>query len=83
MSSFFCTGVFKEDGPYSAYIDINSVPELKQSMIDSSGVKIGANITLSNAIDVLQKASELDGYKYTAQMSKHLKRVANVPVRNV
>lgn len=76
-------GVFKEDGPYSAYIDVNSVPELKQSMMDTSGVKIGANVSLSNAIDLLQKASEIDGYSYTAQISKHLKRVANVPVRNV
>ncbi|XP_021947093.1 xanthine dehydrogenase/oxidase [Folsomia candida] len=76
------TGVFKDDGPFAAFIDINSVPELKRSMIETSGVKIGANVTLCNAIDQLQKASEIDGYEYCAQMSKHLKRVANVPIRN-
>ncbi|OXA54699.1 Xanthine dehydrogenase [Folsomia candida] len=76
------TGVFKDDGPFSAFIDINSVPELKRSMIETSGVKIGANVTLCYAIDQLQKASEIDGYAFCAQMSKHLKRVANVPIRN-
>jgi xanthine dehydrogenase/oxidase len=76
-------GVFKEDGPYSAFIDVNSVPELKQSMIDTSEVKLGANLTLSSAIEMFQKASEMDGYNYTAQISKHLKRVANMPIRNV
>jgi len=40
-------------------------------------------VTLSDAIDLLEKASELDGYFYAAQMSKHIKRVANTPVRNV
>ncbi|ODM92327.1 Abscisic-aldehyde oxidase [Orchesella cincta] len=76
------TGVFKNDGPYQAYIDINNVSELKQSMVQTTGVTLGANLTISTAIELLQKASELDGYSYTAGMVKHLKRVANVPVRN-
>ncbi|CAL8082189.1 unnamed protein product [Orchesella dallaii] len=76
------TGVFKYDGPYQVYIDINNIPELKQSKVDASEVSIGANVTISMAIDLLQKASELDGYSYTADMVKHIKRVANLPVRN-
>jgi hypothetical protein len=51
--------------------------------MDPTGVELGGGVTLSHAIELLQKASEMDGYSYTAQMSKHLKRVANTPVRNV
>jgi xanthine dehydrogenase iron-sulfur cluster and FAD-binding subunit A len=77
-------GVFKNDGPYQAYLDVNDIPELRQLKLDaSSGVEIGTGTTLTQAIDWLKKASEMDGYAYTAQMSKHIKRVANVPVRNV
>ncbi|OXA40303.1 putative aldehyde oxidase 1 [Folsomia candida] len=37
-----------------------TVPELKRSMIEPYGVKIGANVTLCYAMDQLQKASEIE-----------------------
>lgn len=77
------TGVFKNDGPYQAYVDVNNVPELKQGMVEHSGVVLGANLTISQGIEMLERAAELDGYKYAGEMAKHWKRVANVPVRNV
>lgn len=64
-------------------MDINNIPELKQSSVGYNGVTLGASISISMAIDLLQKASELDGYRYAGQMATHMKRVANVPVRNV
>ncbi|XP_035713400.1 xanthine dehydrogenase/oxidase isoform X1 [Folsomia candida] len=77
------TGVYKNDGPYQAYLDISSVPELKNAVLSATtGVQIGAGVTLFHAIDHFQKASELPGYFYMAQISKHLKRVANTPIRN-
>lgn len=78
-----CAGVFKHDGPYQAYVDVNNIPELKQSSVTSSDVSLGGNVTITVAIGLLQKAAELDGYSYAGQIAKHLKRVANVPVRNV
>jgi xanthine dehydrogenase/oxidase len=77
------TGVYKDDGPFFAFIDINSVPDLKNVTMNTSRVQLGASVTLASAIDLLQRASQLEGYAYTAQISKHLKRVANTPVRNV
>jgi len=79
----FCAGVFKNDGPYEVFLDINNIPDLKVATLEPTGVVLGAGTTLTSAITLLLDASKLPGYEYTAKMSKHLERVANVPVRNV
>lgn len=79
----FVSGVYKHDGPYQAYMDIMGVPELKVIRLESRGVVLGGALTLADAIEQLQNASTIDGFEYTAQMSKHIQRVANVPIRNV
>jgi len=77
------SGVFKYDGPYQAYVDVNSIAELGKTVLDSKEVVIGASVTLSSLIELFSKAAEIDGFKYTGDMGTHLKRVANTPVRNV
>ena len=65
------------------YIEINGVAELRAHLITDDHVKLGANITLSKAIELLLAASKLEGFEYTAYLAKHWARIANTPVRNV
>ena len=39
-------------------------------------------MTISEAIEALKKASEMDGYEYCKDIAKHWQRVANTPIRN-
>ena len=45
-------------------------------------VILGGAVTISEAIEALKKASEMDGYEYCKDMAKHWQRVANTPIRN-
>ncbi|XP_035702304.1 xanthine dehydrogenase/oxidase isoform X3 [Folsomia candida] len=77
------TGVYKHEGPYSSYIEINGIPELKQKKVDSSEVLLGGGVTLADAIEFLGDISKTkSGFEYMAHISTHLERVANAPVRN-
>jgi xanthine dehydrogenase/oxidase len=76
-------GVYRDVGPGDVYIDLNLVPELVE-VKRTEGLTIGAGITLSRAIEILERAGNSQpGYKYAALIAKHFRRVANVPVRNV
>ena len=77
------TGIFKNEGPFDAFLDINDVPELRVLSVESGGLVLGGGTPISLAIETLMKASELRGFEYAAVMSKHMKRVANVHIRNV
>lgn len=76
-------GVFKNDGPYQGYIDINDIPDLKHTSIDSDGVIMGGSVTLTTAIDVFDRASKQEGLEYAQQFYVHFRRVACLSVRNV
>lgn len=76
------TGVFKEDGPYAGYLEVNGVAELTTQVVNKSEAVLGAANTLTRTIEFLQDLSKKEGFEYAAQMSKHIKRVANTPVRN-
>lgn len=43
---------------------------------------IGANVTLTELMAILEEASHTVGYEYCSELVKHLDLVANVPVRN-
>lgn len=59
-----------------------SVPELRSHRIGQDLV-IGANVTLSEIIDILNKASETVGFEYCKRLATHVGKIANVAVRNV
>ena len=44
---------------------------------------LGGAITITTAIECLQKYMEMDGFDYFKTVIKHWKRVANVSVRNL
>ncbi|CAL8096700.1 unnamed protein product [Orchesella dallaii] len=76
------TGIFKNDGPYQTFIDINGIPELRKTVVDDSGITIGGGVSLTQIINLLQEANETAGLEYGKRIATHLERVANVSVRN-
>ncbi|CAL8110876.1 unnamed protein product [Orchesella dallaii] len=75
-------GVYKNDGPYVGYIDINHIPELKKSSVDQSGIVLGGNVTLTWAMDLFKLAPKTDGFVYTEEFYNLFLRIAGHPVRN-
>ena len=49
---------------------------------ETKGAMFGAAVTLSELIKELDHLSRSPGYRHCAQMAKHLRVVANTPVRN-
>ena len=76
-------GVYRRnDEDLQVYIDINDVEELHSYKMGKE-IVIGANTTLTNTMDIFQKAVKMPGFEYCETMRKHIDLVANVPVRNV
>lgn len=75
-------GVFKNDGPYSAYITTNGIKEMYTVTMESP-LKLGANVSLTRCIEVFKHMAESDpGYDYLHALVSHWQVVANVSVRN-
>lgn len=75
-------GVFKNDGPYTAYIATSGVKEL-YTVNNQSPLELGANVSLTRAIEVFQHLATSDpGYLYLKTLADHWQVVANVSVRN-
>ncbi|ODN05815.1 Aldehyde oxidase 4 [Orchesella cincta] len=77
------TGIFKNQGPYKTFIDINGIPELKKTSVDKNGIVLGGGTTLTETINLLRESAKLPGFEYGKRASTHLERVANVSVRNI
>ncbi|KAL9979239.1 hypothetical protein ACROYT_G016871 [Oculina patagonica] len=78
-------GIFKNDGPFDVMIDITKVKELhtipSATEVPNGDFVIGAGVPLNTLIKVLdEQANVVSGYKVLAD---HVRKVANVPVRNV
>nr|XP_039264202.1 indole-3-acetaldehyde oxidase-like [Styela clava] len=75
------TGIFKFEKPYDVYIDTKLVPELYEIKNDETSLTLGANVSLNNLISIFEQNSS---HSVTFNvMAKHIKKIANVPVRNV
>lgn len=44
---------------------------------------IGGNVTLANTISTLMEASKMNGFEYALDLANHIRKMANVAVRNV
>ncbi|KAG1672397.1 Xanthine dehydrogenase [Nymphon striatum] len=51
-------GVFKYDGPYEHFIDVKVIPELYEITSTDDKIVLGANITLTQMIEVFKKKTE-------------------------
>lgn len=75
-------GVYRRKSNLKIFIDIMSIPELRSHSIGVE-LMIGANVTLNEMIDILNKAARTSGYEYCKSLATHIEKIANVPVRNV
>nr|XP_058949586.1 xanthine dehydrogenase/oxidase-like isoform X1 [Pocillopora verrucosa] len=78
-------GIYKNDGPFDVMIDITKIEKLHTipsvTEVPNGDLVIGAAVSLNTLINVLDnQAEEMSGYKVLAD---HVRKVANVPVRNV
>lgn len=76
-------GVYRRSRNIHCFVDVNMVPELKQHSIDSQHLLLGANVSLTDAMQVFQQAKLRAGFEYCDQLWQHFNLIANVPVRNV
>nr|CAB3456309.1 unnamed protein product [Digitaria exilis] len=57
-------GVYKDHDLYNKYIDIGGIPELSSIVSKSEGIEIGAAITISRSIEILEKEKTISGDEY-------------------
>ncbi|XP_050309802.1 uncharacterized protein LOC126745822 isoform X2 [Anthonomus grandis grandis] len=79
-------GVFWPIDDYSAdlYIDVTSVIELTSYNPTPNNLVLGANITLTSAMQILRKVAKIyTQFIYLNKMADHIDLVAHVPVRNI
>jgi xanthine dehydrogenase/oxidase len=78
-------GVFKYEKQMPYLIDIMAIPDLYIVSSNSIFVTVGSAVSLSNFIVELEKFQQQNMSKgeKLGKLAQHLKRIANVPVRNV
>lgn len=76
------SGVYRRDRDIQVFIDVTGVEHLRTHIVADT-LCIGANVNLTETMDILTEASTKHGYEYCEHMVKHIDLIANVPVRNV
>uniref|UniRef100_A0A0K8UYD6 Aldehyde oxidase 2 n=1 Tax=Bactrocera latifrons TaxID=174628 RepID=A0A0K8UYD6_BACLA len=76
-------GVYRRSLDIRHFFDIHAVPELKQHSITNEKVTLGANISLTEAMEIFEQSALNPGFEYCQQLREHFDLIANVPVRNV
>ncbi|TKW31510.1 hypothetical protein SEVIR_2G111100v4 [Setaria viridis] len=79
-------GVYKDYDLYNKYIDIGGIPELSSIVRKGEGIEIGAAITISRSIEILENESKLmsspNGSVVFRKLAEHMSKVASPFVRN-
>lgn len=47
---FFLPGIFKNEGPYKTYIDINGIADLKKTGLDANQMSLGTPTNIVNRV---------------------------------
>lgn len=76
-------GVFRIHPNLQVFIDVNAVPELHAHVQAASTLKIGGNVSIREATQILRKAAKLQGFEYCEHLAIHMDKMANIGVRNV
>lgn len=76
-------GVYRNDGPFQGFIDINDVAELQHVSVNSSGIQLGGAVTLTAAIQAFNKAAQFEALVYAKEFFDHFRRIAGLSIRNV
>ncbi|RZF35840.1 hypothetical protein LSTR_LSTR008946 [Laodelphax striatellus] len=75
-------GVYRPTSKVMYYIDVKGIRELSFANVYGSMLVMGANLTLSAAMEYFESISSNPNFAYAKQLAKHIDWVANVPVRN-
>lgn len=79
-------GYYKDKQGYDKYIDISGISELSKIKTDQSGIEIGAAVSISKAIEALQKESKSDFISdfvmILEKIADHMSKVATGFIRN-
>ncbi|XP_049545874.1 xanthine dehydrogenase-like isoform X1 [Anopheles darlingi] len=76
-------GVYRRSNALQVFIDVNSVEELHTHKQDANGLAVGANVSLTEFMQILVTASNSNpSFAYCKELEKHIDLIANVPVRN-
>ncbi|KAH8326448.1 hypothetical protein KR067_007791 [Drosophila pandora] len=75
-------GVYRRSPDIKHFIDVSGLEELHQHSSDSQQLKLGANMSLTQTMEILQSTSKQPGFEYLEVLWNHIDLVANVPVRN-
>ncbi|XP_037034826.1 xanthine dehydrogenase-like [Bradysia coprophila] len=76
-------GVYRRNENIQVFIELNGVEALRSHSIGNDNVTLGANMSLTETMEVLKKASCRSGFHYLKYFVDHIDLIANVPVRNV
>ncbi|XP_075226440.1 uncharacterized protein LOC142327353 isoform X2 [Lycorma delicatula] len=79
-------GAYRNKKDIKHYIDLKDVMALRTYTIMDNGLHLGANMTLTEAVEVLRATSKNTSnplFSYTAILADHIELIANVSVRNV
>nr|XP_045608547.1 xanthine dehydrogenase/oxidase-like [Procambarus clarkii] len=76
--------VYKNEGPYDAYIYTRKIPQLSRVVAAADAVVVGANVSISRLLEELSAvASSLSGYSYLASIVSTWRAVASTSLRNL
>lgn len=75
-------GVYRRSTDLKVFVDVNGVEELRSHGASDGALRIGANVNLTETMDILLEYSKNAGFEYCSQLHKHIDLIANVPVRN-
>ncbi|XP_028399776.1 xanthine dehydrogenase/oxidase-like isoform X2 [Dendronephthya gigantea] len=74
-------GVYKNDGDFDVYVHIADIPDLNTVKTTDSALELGAAVPLNILIrELLNNSKKSTSFEVLAT---HIKKIANVPVRNV
>lgn len=76
-------GVYRRSDMIKHFIDINRIPRLKEYHLSKDKLTLGANLSLSEAMAILDKVVPEYGFEYCQEVCQHFDLIANIPVRNV
>uniref|UniRef100_A0A0K8S633 Xanthine dehydrogenase n=2 Tax=Lygus hesperus TaxID=30085 RepID=A0A0K8S633_LYGHE len=78
-------GVYRVYDAPQVFIDLNGVGELATTSVSSNSLVLGANVSLTEAMEMFRKVSKdrPSAYGYCDVLADHIDLIANVPVRNV
>ncbi|XP_065332782.1 uncharacterized protein LOC135934747 [Cloeon dipterum] len=74
-------GIYRSEG-IQTYIDVKSVPQLRNIEVKPDVITLGGNVTLTEAMDFFNEVNTA-GFDYLVHLGDHFDLVAHVPVRNV